>query len=376
MQDTFYCPESDALLRTHTSPVQIRTMLAQQAAGPRSSRPGAVYRRDADTTHSPMFHQVEGLVVDEGVTLRRPEGHAACLRAGASSARDSSMRLRPSFFPVHRALGRGRHRAACSAAARAAALCKQTGWLEILGAGMVHPRCSRHVGLRPREVTGFAFGMGIERMAMLRYGIDDIRLFFENDVRFLRAVLDMKISVQLAARAGRPSTSTAEQAAAPDHGGRRRGRVTPSRPISGALVVGGRAPSRREAAPNADKLLSCEVDTATRRCCRWCAARRTTRSGQGAVWAPAGRDAAERPEIKQARARRGCRTACSARRRAGPRRGARRRPAHPRRRRCRRRTTSCAQALGLRRHGAGGRTSRPTGRTACRHLGVRARWRR
>jgi phenylalanyl-tRNA synthetase alpha chain len=183
MQDTFYL-SPDTLLRTHTSPVQIRAMKAQRPPV-RIICPGTVYRRDvADLTHSPMFQQMEGLAVDRGVTMADLKG-TLTLFAREMFGPDSRIRFRPSFFPFTEpsaevdvlcflCAGKG-----CRA-------CKQSGWLEILGSGMVHPRVLRNVGYDPEEVTGWAFGMGIERIAILKYGVEDIRLFFENDLRFLR----------------------------------------------------------------------------------------------------------------------------------------------------------------------------------------------
>jgi phenylalanyl-tRNA synthetase alpha chain len=183
MQDTFYL-SPETLLRTHTSPVQIRAMRAQTPPV-RIICPGTVYRRDvADITHSPMFHQVEGLAVDRGITMADLKGTLTLFAQEMYGPR-SKIRFRPSFFPFTEPSaevdvlcflcgGTG-----CRA-------CKQSGWLEILGSGMVHPQVLKNVGYDPEQVTGWAFGMGIERIAMLKYGVDDIRLFFENDLRFLR----------------------------------------------------------------------------------------------------------------------------------------------------------------------------------------------
>ncbi|MBI4365712.1 MAG: phenylalanine--tRNA ligase subunit alpha [Deltaproteobacteria bacterium] len=193
MQDTFYVEGGGAaaplLLRTHTSPVQIRVMEAQPPPV-RIIAPGAVYRRDADLTHSPMFHQVEGLYVDRGVCLGDLKGVLTCFVHALFGA-DVPVRFRPSFFPftepsmevdigcvICRAT-RGR------AKASACRVCKGTGWLEILGSGMVHPAVFEAVGYDPDAVSGFAFGLGVERVAMLKYGIDDIRLFYGGDLRFL-----------------------------------------------------------------------------------------------------------------------------------------------------------------------------------------------
>ena len=183
MQDTLYLTES-TLLRTHTSPVQIRTMLAQKPPV-RIIVPGRVFRRDvADASHSPMFHQVEGLAVDRNVTMADLKGTLG-LFAREMFGPESRIRFRPSFFPFTEPSAEVDvlcfvcHGQGCR-------LCKQGGWLEILGSGMVHPNVLRNVGYDPEDVTGWAFGMGIERIAMLKYGIDDLRLFFDNDLRFLR----------------------------------------------------------------------------------------------------------------------------------------------------------------------------------------------
>jgi phenylalanyl-tRNA synthetase alpha chain len=181
MQDTFYV-SGEILLRTQTSPVQIRTM-ERQKPPVRIICPGRVYRRDADITHSPVFHQVEGLAVDRGISMSDLKGTLA-LFARELFGPDSRIRFRPSFFPFTEPsaevdvlcfLCKG---GGCR-------VCKQSGWLEILGSGMVHPRILQAMGYDTEEVTGWAFGMGIERVAMLRYGVDDIRLFYENDLRFL-----------------------------------------------------------------------------------------------------------------------------------------------------------------------------------------------
>jgi phenylalanyl-tRNA synthetase alpha chain len=181
MQDTFHL-SADTLLRTHTSPVQIRTMKAQRPPV-RYIFPGKTYRRDADTTHSPMFHQVEGLAVDTNISMGDLKGTLE-LFAREMFGPGVSIRFRPSFFPFTEPSAEvdvscfGCGGSGCR-------LCKQSGWLEILGSGMVHPNVLRNVGYDPEQVTGWAFGMGVERVAMLKYRIDDIRLFFENDLRFL-----------------------------------------------------------------------------------------------------------------------------------------------------------------------------------------------
>ena len=182
MQDTFYVGE-DVLLRTHTSPVQIRVMMHCRPPV-RIVAPGRVYRRDADPTHSPMFHQVEGLLVDERVSFADLKGTLQAF-VHQMFGPDTPLRFRPSFFPFTEPSAEVDIRCVMCAG-RGCGVCKQSGWLEILGSGMVHPEVFRMVGYDPEETVGFAFGMGVERIAMLKFGIDDIRLFFENDLRFLR----------------------------------------------------------------------------------------------------------------------------------------------------------------------------------------------
>jgi phenylalanyl-tRNA synthetase alpha chain len=182
MQDTFYVSE-EILLRTHTSPMQIRTM-ERMRPPVRIIVPGRVYRRDAlDMSHSPVFHQVEGLAVDRDISMGDLRGTLELFARELFGA-DSRIRFRPSFFPFTEPSAEVD--VLCFACKGAGCrLCKGSGWLEILGSGMVHPQVLRTVGYDPEEVTGWAFGMGVERVAMLRYGIDDIRLFYENDLRFL-----------------------------------------------------------------------------------------------------------------------------------------------------------------------------------------------
>jgi len=181
MQDTFHL-SPDTLLRTHTSPVQIRTMKAQPPPV-RIICPGKAYRRDADITHSPMFHQVEGLAVDRHITMGDLRGTLDLFAREMFGSR-SRIRFRPSFFPFTEPSAEVD--VLCFlCGGEGCRVCKQDGWIEILGSGMVHPNVLRNVGYDPEEVTGWAFGMGVERVAMLKYGIDDIRLFFENDLRFL-----------------------------------------------------------------------------------------------------------------------------------------------------------------------------------------------
>jgi phenylalanyl-tRNA synthetase alpha chain len=181
MQDSFYINEN-TLLRTHTSPVQIRTML-KQAPPVRIIAPGTVYRCDSDATHSPMFHQIEGLLVDKGVTFGDLKG-ILTIFINQYFGKGTGMRLRPSFFPFTEPSAEV-DIACVMCKGKGCRICKNTGWLEILGAGMVDPEVFRHVMYDSEIYTGFAFGMGIERIAMLRYGISDMRLLFENDMRFL-----------------------------------------------------------------------------------------------------------------------------------------------------------------------------------------------
>ena len=171
------------MLRTHTSPVQVRIM--EQTKPPlRFIAPGKVYRCDADITHTPLFHQVEGLMVDKDVTFSHLKGVLqAFLRRMFGPG--TPVRFRPSFFPFTEPSAEV-DIGCILCSGRGCRVCKGSGWLEILGAGMVNPRVFEHVGYDPKEYSGFAFGMGIERISMLKYSIDDIRLFFENDVRFLR----------------------------------------------------------------------------------------------------------------------------------------------------------------------------------------------
>ncbi len=182
MHDTFYF-DAHLLLRTHTSPVQIRTM---EKAGPplKVIAPGRVYRCDSDLTHTPMFHQVEGLLVDEQVSFADLKG---VLYDFLSSffERDLKLRFRPSYFPFTEPSAEVDIECVMCGG-EGCRVCSHTGWLEVLGCGMVHPEVFRHVGIDSEKYTGYAFGMGVERLTMLRYGVNDLRLFFENDLRFLK----------------------------------------------------------------------------------------------------------------------------------------------------------------------------------------------
>lgn len=181
MQDSFYISD-DMVLRTHTSPVQVRVM-ERQAPPLRVVVPGKVYRRDSDVSHSPMFHQIEGLMVDKNVSFANLK--SVIIRfVRLYFNGDTNVRFRPSFFPftepsaevdIECVICRG----------KGCRVCKQTGWVEVLGCGMVDPAVFKNVGYNPDEYFGFAFGMGIERIAMLKFGVDDIRIFFENDICFL-----------------------------------------------------------------------------------------------------------------------------------------------------------------------------------------------
>ena len=189
MQDTFFVAGGN-LLRTHTSPVQIRTMESRKPPL-QIIVPGAVYRHDDDATHSPMFHQVEGFMVDNNISFADLKGVLTHVLRQIFN-RDAGVRFRPSFFPfTEPSTEVDIHCLFCQGAGKSdegpmCRVCRGTGWLEILGAGMIDPAVFNFVGYDPEEFTGFAFGMGVERIAMLKYGIDDIRLFFQNDLRFLR----------------------------------------------------------------------------------------------------------------------------------------------------------------------------------------------
>jgi phenylalanyl-tRNA synthetase alpha chain len=182
MHDTFYFGDG-RLLRTHTSPVQIRAMLSN-GAPIAIIAPGRVYRVDHDMTHSPMFHQLEGLVVGESVSFANMK---AALHGflQAYFEQDLAMRLRPSYFPFTEPSAEV-DMSCVFCGGKGCRTCKQTGWMEIAGCGMVHPNVLRSGGIDAEKFTGYAFGMGIDRLAMLRYGVNDLRLFFENDLRFLR----------------------------------------------------------------------------------------------------------------------------------------------------------------------------------------------
>ncbi len=183
MHDTFYC-ENGLLLRTHTSPVQIHVM--ESTSPPiKIITPGRVYRCDSDATHTPMFHQVEGLVIDEKVSFAELKGLLQDFMRFFFE-RELSMRFRPSYFPFTEPSAEVDIACViCSAQSENCKVCKNTGWLEVLGCGMVHPSVLEKAGIDSEKYSGFAFGAGIDRLTMLRYGIDDLRLMFENDVRFL-----------------------------------------------------------------------------------------------------------------------------------------------------------------------------------------------
>ncbi len=181
MQDTFYISEN-IVLRTHTSPSQPRVM--EQTDPPvRIISPGKVFRCDSDLTHTPMFHQVEGLMVDEDVSFGDLKGILTTF-IHQMFDKETALRFRPSFFPFTEPSAEVDIRCVMCRG-KGCRVCSQTGWLEVLGSGMVHPAVFENVGYDTKRYTGFAFGMGVERIAMLKYGIDDIRKFFENDIRFL-----------------------------------------------------------------------------------------------------------------------------------------------------------------------------------------------
>jgi len=181
MHDTFYVSDS-LLLRTHTSPMQIRAMTEQQPPL-RMIAPGKVYRCDSDITHTPMFHQVEGFLVDRKVSFADLKGVLSVFIA-KMFASDTAIRFRPSFFPFTEPSAEV-DIGCVICGGMGCRVCKQTGWLEILGAGMIDPAVFAKVGYDSEQYSGFAFGLGIERIAMLKYGITDIRLYYENDLRFL-----------------------------------------------------------------------------------------------------------------------------------------------------------------------------------------------
>jgi phenylalanyl-tRNA synthetase alpha chain len=182
MQATFFISD-EVVLRTHTSPVEVRTM-ERQSPPVRIISPGAVYRRDFDPTHSPMFHQVEGLLVDRGITFADLKG-VLTIFVHQMFGKETKLRFRPSFFPFTEPSAEVDIQCVMCGG-KGCGVCSNTGWLEILGSGMTDPAVFGFVNYDPEEVTGFAFGMGVERIAMLKYGINDIRLFFTNDLRFLR----------------------------------------------------------------------------------------------------------------------------------------------------------------------------------------------
>ena len=183
MHDTFYFGDN-LLLRTHTSPVQIRYMKDRQPPM-KVIAPGRVYRCDSDLTHTPMFHQVEGFLVDEQVSFADLKGILNAFLHGFFERDDLEVRFRPSYFPFTEPSAEVDIQCVMCGG-DGCRVCSQTGWLEVLGCGMIHPEVFRHVGIDSESHLGYAFGMGVERLAMLRYGVNDLRLFFENDLRFLR----------------------------------------------------------------------------------------------------------------------------------------------------------------------------------------------
>ncbi len=181
MHDTFYF-DADKLLRTHTSPVQIRVMEENQPPL-RLIAPGRVYRCDSDLTHTPMFHQVEGLMVDENISFTDLKGVLSDFLQ-AFFEKPLKVRFRPSYFPFTEPSAEADIECVICGG-EGCRVCSHTGWIEILGCGMVHPNVFEHVNIDSEKYLGFAFGLGVERMAMLRYGVNDLRLFFDNDLRFL-----------------------------------------------------------------------------------------------------------------------------------------------------------------------------------------------
>ena len=183
MHDTFYV-DAHRVLRTHTSPVQIRVMETQKPPF-RVIAPGRVYRCDSDLTHTPMFHQVEGLLVDENVSFADLKGLLDEFLKHFFERDDLAVRFRPSYFPFTEPSAEVDIECVMCAG-EGCRVCSHTGWLGVLGCGMVHPNVFEHVGVDNEQYTGLAFGMGVERLTMLKYGVNDLRLFFENDLRFLQ----------------------------------------------------------------------------------------------------------------------------------------------------------------------------------------------
>lgn len=182
MQDTFYV-DDETVLRTHTSPVQVRTMESEKPPL-RVVSPGRVYRHDYDISHSPMFHQVEGFMVDEGITFSDLKGVLGEF-IHQFFGKDVPVRFRPSFFPFTEPSAEV-DMGCVMCRGKGCRVCSNTGWIEILGSGMIDPEVYRFVGYDSEKYSGFAFGIGMERVTMLHYGIDDIRLLFDNDIRFLK----------------------------------------------------------------------------------------------------------------------------------------------------------------------------------------------
>jgi len=183
MHDTFYFPDG-RLLRTHTSPVQVRTM-KEKAPPLRVIAPGRVYRCDSDVTHTPMFHQVEGFMVDENISFTDLKSILIDFLQKFFEQDDLAVRFRPSYFPFTEPSAEADIECVMCGG-EGCRVCSHTGWLEVLGCGMVHPNVFKSVDIDSEKYIGFAFGMGVERLAMLRYGVNDLRLFFENDLRFLK----------------------------------------------------------------------------------------------------------------------------------------------------------------------------------------------
>ena len=182
--DTFYLKDRPFLLRTHTSPVQVRAMLSQ-GAPIRIIAAGRTFRHDYDITHTPMFHQVEGLLVDEGVSMAHLRGTLTDFMQRFFERDDLRLRFRPSYFPFVEP-GAEVDISCIFCSGKGCRVCKHSGWLEVLGCGMVHPAVLKACKIDPERYSGWAFGMGVERLGMLRYGIDDIRMNYDNDLRFLR----------------------------------------------------------------------------------------------------------------------------------------------------------------------------------------------
>ena len=244
MHDTFYLADGKHLLRTHTSPIQIRYMESHRPPI-KIIAPGRVYRVDSDATHSPMFHQVEGLWIDEHITFADLKGVLADFLKRFFERDDLKVRFRPSFFPF-------------TEPSAEVDMSFGEGWLEMGGCGMVHPTVLKNVNIDPERYQGFAFGMGLDRLTMLRYGVNDLRLFFENDLRFLQAIHGMKFSENWLRTFVDPPLDTRELADALTFAGIEVEEIEPAAPAFERVVVGEVLSVEKH--PGADRLSVCQVN--------------------------------------------------------------------------------------------------------------------